>query len=484
MAENSYLHYHFFVREKVLRYIRERKLMRAGDRVCVAVSGGADSVALLRVLLELRNELGIVISVAHFNHLLRGEASDTDQAFTSALAREHELEFFTIRGEVQEIAEKRKKGLEETARELRYGWLKRIAESGRKLDKIATGHTLDDLAETVLMKFLRGAGTRGLAGIFPQLDPGTREYPLSASRLSFHGSQLVRPLLGVTRAEVEDYLTTIGQKWREDESNRDLHFQRNRVRHQLLPLLEREYNPNIRQVLSEVAEVARAEEEYWNAVASEEIALRTPSRQSLRLDGFAELPLAVQRRVLRRFLTFRSCDAGFEHIENALHCAFGEIEKTTLPGDYLAWRQGTCLQLLTPQEQQARVASGGGYEYRVMIPGMVHVEEIGLTLQTVVVPRKLVTGEARSSGSLMSAELLGPELMVRNWRPGDRFHPVHSGSEQKLKRLFSERHVPAGQRSSWPLALYGSQIVWVRGFPVARAFAWRGSGDAVKIEVC
>jgi tRNA(Ile)-lysidine synthase len=468
------------VREKVLRYILERNLMRAGDRVAVAVSGGADSVALLRVLLELRTELGIVVVVAHFNHLLRGEASDADQAFTAAIAREHQLEFFTIRGDVQEVAQRRKKGVEETARELRYKWLNEVADS-RKIDAIATGHTLDDLAETVLMKFLRGSGTRGLAGIYPQLEPGPQQYQPYSPGSCFSTAYIVRPLLGVSRSSVEDYLTALGQAWREDESNLDHRFQRNRVRHQLLPLLEREYNPNIRQVLGEVAEIARAEEDYWNKVASGEIALRTPSRCSLRLNGFAELPLAVQRHVLKSFLG--GGETGFEHIENALRCALGEIEKTTLPGGYLVWRQGTCLQVLTPEEQQARAVSGVNYEYRIMVPGMVHVKEIGLTLQTVVIPKKRVTDEERSSNSLMAAELLGAELVVRNWRPGDRFWPVHSKSEEKLKRLFSEQHIPAGQRPGWPVVVRDSQIVWVRGLPVARAFAWTGTGDGVKIEM-
>ena len=157
------------MREKVLGYILDRKLLRAGDRVAVAVSGGADSVALLRVLIELRSELGIVVSVAHFNHGLRGEASEADEAFVAGLAKQHDLEFFSGRGDVRDHALTRKLGLEVAARDLRYRWLASVAESN-KLNEIATGHTLDDQAETVLLKFLRGAGTRGLAGIYPVLE--------------------------------------------------------------------------------------------------------------------------------------------------------------------------------------------------------------------------------------------------------------------------------------------------------------------------
>jgi len=646
------------VREKVLRYILERKLMRAGDRVAVAVSGGADSVALLRVLLELRTELGIVISVAHFNHGLRGETSEADEAFVAELARQYDLEFFCGRGDVRDHALTSKLSVEAAARELRYCWLTSLAET-HKLDEIATAHTLDDQAETVLLKFLRGAGTRGLAGIYPEIaigakapdpfQPTEREPEEAVSRrhiglpqckeadknqprmgrksLAQHGAaggvlgkrdnrpesrrdgrgydtvseaadpriqsaergteaplhrdndprhpgaRIVRPLLEVTREEVELYLTALGQSWREDESNLDHRFARNRVRHVLLPLLEREYNPNIRQVLSDAAELSRAEEEYWNVLVdwelearqrtkteippglkpdgpvagngtaeavpfqssaaescptvseptseaaertegsgSADLQVRVPapyichpkpalagggsafqafspgaeavprqtsaSEQCLSLVNFAELPLALQRRLLKRLLESQQIPADFQHIEKLLRCALGELPKAELPGGRLAVRQGGCLELQAPQAEPPL----SGYEYRLPVPGEVRIAELGLTLRSVPVPQEFAN-EAGPPESLLGAELLGPELVIRNWRPGDRFWPLHSKSEEKLKRLFSERHIPAEQRPSWPVVLSDPQIVWVLGFPVGRAFAWSGSGDAVKIEL-
>src|SRR5271165_6896574 len=280
MAESGRLHYHLPVRSEVLRYICESGLMRAGDRVGVAVSGGADSVALLRVLLELRAELGIVLAGAPFNHGLRAEESESDQAFVTDLAHHHGLEFFAGRGDVREHALNSKLSIEAAGRELRYEWFARLAEEQR-FDSVATGHTLDDQAETVLLKFLRGAGTRGRAGIYPQMFRGAER------KIRF-----VRPLLCVTRDEVETYLTSLSQGWREDESNLDCLFARNRVRHELLPLLEREYNPNLRRVLGDTAEVSRAEEEYWHQLAERELESRTsgakaPSKVDS-LDGTAE----------------------------------------------------------------------------------------------------------------------------------------------------------------------------------------------------
>ena len=560
------------MREKVLRYIRERRLMRAGDRVCVAVSGGSDSVALLRVLLELRTELGIVVSVAHFNHGLRGEASEADEAFVAELARQYDLEFFCGRGNVRDHALTSKLSVEAAARELRYRWLTSLPESHR-LDEIATGHTLDDQAETVLLKFLRGAGTRGLAGIYPEIAIGAEsqdpfqptergpEEPLHWDNDPRQpGARIVRPLLEVTREEVELYLTALGQTWREDESNLDHRFARNRVRHELLPLLGRGYNPNLQRVLSDAAELSRAEEEYWRVLVERELEARQrikteipprlepstgvagdgtaeavpfqsggpepcptvpepaskaaertegsgsadlqvrvlapytchpkpalvgggsafPTRASARLGlgDFAQLPLALQRRLLKRLLESQQIPADFQHIEKMLRCALGELPKAELPAGWLAVRQGGCLELRAPQAEPPL----SGYEYRLPVPGEVRIAELGLTLRSVPVPQAFAS-EAGPPDTLLSAELIGPELIVRNWCPGDRFWPLHSKSEEKLKRLFAEQHIPAERRPSWPLVLCDSQIVWMRGFPVARAFAWSGSGDAVKIEL-
>ncbi len=483
------------MRDKVLRYIRDRGLMRAGDRVCVAVSGGADSVALLRVLLELRAELGIVLSVAHFNHLLRGEDSEADQAFTAALAEQHALPFFTTRGAVPNIAACRKKGLEETARELRYAWLHDIGIENR-LGVIATAHTLDDQAETVLMKFLRGAGTRGLGGIYPEVNlaanapdffepPDDRREgpPEPGGHSSRHTVRLARPLLGTTRAEVESWLASLGQDWREDTSNLDGRFTRNRVRHELLPLLERDYNPNLRQVLSETAEVARAEEEYWESVAARELAARVRPSASrlLHLEGLGELPLALRRRVLKGFVESAGGAADFEHIQNLLRCAAGEIDSTILPGDWLVSRQGDCLRILDASYKQSGSDTGREYSYRLSVPGTVYLEAIGLTLQAKIV--RPSEAEAQAPGTLLVASALAAELTVRNWRPGDRYWPAHAGSEVKLKRLFSEAKVPENKRATWPVVLSGDHIAWVRGFLVARQYAWRpGKGDAVKVE--
>jgi tRNA(Ile)-lysidine synthase len=268
--------------ERVLLHIRREELLRAGERVGVAVSAGIDSVALLRVLLELRGELGIVLSVVHFNHRLRGAESDADQEFVAGLARKHGLEFYCDGDDVAGHAAGEHLSLETAARDLRYGFFRYLLGQDRAsgpqglkpdtsvpplrgpegplfhgvaLTKIVTGHTLDDQAETVLMRMIRGTGMRGVGGIQPRIAVEGDEGEISG--------EIVRPLLGYRHRELERYLEEIGQGWREDSSNDDERFTRNRVRKLVMPLLEREFNPSVAENLAELAEIARGEEDYW-----------------------------------------------------------------------------------------------------------------------------------------------------------------------------------------------------------------------------
>src|SRR6476661_9885566 len=205
-----------------------------GDRAGVAVSGGADSVALLRLLLELRVELGLVLSVIHFHHQIRGAEADADQQFVADLAREHNLEAHFASGDVPAAAAEEGVSLEAAARALRYGCFGKLVAEGR-LDKVMTAHTLDDQAETVLLKLLRGAGTRGLAGIYPlvSLDEATMHAVATqpdAQRAQRRNKAIVRPLLATTRADLQHFLADVKQAWREDSSNLELRHTRNRIR--------------------------------------------------------------------------------------------------------------------------------------------------------------------------------------------------------------------------------------------------------------
>ena len=325
------------------------------------------------------------------------------------------------------------------------------------------------------MKFLRGAGTRGLAGIHPVL---IRD-----------GVRIVRPLLETSRAEVEGYLHSLGQPWREDHTNRDTRHTRNRIRRELLPLLERDYNPNLRQLLNETAEIARDEEAAWEVLTAkcldqwhrDERHLLLQDQPSGNLSEFLSESVALQRRALKCFLERNGIAIEFHHVESVRLCAHRDGSVVSLPGGWQAKREGHWLELIS-RSSTAETPGRGSYEYCLPLPGRCIVSESGVVLRATIVPAEAAA--LAPPGSLLCLTKIGPNLLIRNWQPGDRFRPAHTSSEEKLKRLFSDRHIPADQRPVWPVALAGEQIVWVRGFPAAHDYAWvPGSGDALRIDV-
>ncbi len=321
-------------------------MVAAGDRIGIAVSGGADSVALLRVLLELRGELGVVLSVVHLNHRLRGAEADADAAFVAELAATHGVELHATSQDAAVIARAQELSLEAAGRQLRYQFFARLQEG--KVDRVATGHTADDQAETVLLRLIRGAGTRGLAGIH-------------ATRTSQHlqggrgegRKQIIRPLLGVRRAAIEAYLRSIGQPWREDATNRDPKFLRNRVRHELMPLLERDFNPAAVRALCDTAEIAAAEEVFWEeqigALVSKET--ETQPAASLPVNLLRAQPVAMQRRLVRRLADAARLALDFQHVEavREFATAKGKAELAVLPRGWRAVIEGGQLRFVAPQ---------------------------------------------------------------------------------------------------------------------------------------
>jgi tRNA(Ile)-lysidine synthetase-like protein len=238
---------------RILGSLKSQEMLRPGDRVGVAVSGGADSVALLLLLLELREKLGIVLSVVHFNHNLRGRASDADEEFVAKLAAKHGVEFHTDSVHVAAKAKRERANLEDAARRARHGFFQSLVESG-KLTRIAVAHTADDQAETVLAHLMRGTGLTGLGGI----------HPVSGN--------VFRPLLGVRRNELRKFLRAKKQNWREDVTNRDTTKMRARIRKKLLPLLEKRFQPSIVNHLATLADLAREDESFFGAVTDQRAA--------------------------------------------------------------------------------------------------------------------------------------------------------------------------------------------------------------------
>jgi tRNA(Ile)-lysidine synthase len=461
--------------EQVAATISRYRMLEAGQTVGVAVSGGADSVCLLHVLRELAPRSNLRLRVLHLNHKLRGAESDADAVSVRDLAAGFGFDF-TLR-EVDLAAAPG--NLEEAAREARLAFFQDQIAAGA-VDRVATGHTRSDQAETVLFRFLRGAGTAGLAGIRPVTRSG-----------------LIRPLISVTRSEVEQYLRERGIPWREDSTNRSLEFARNRIRHQLLPSLVREWNPAMVQALAHTADWALAEEAYWEGEMDRLVArLEAAGYFSiqngfvfLNTGGLRELPVAGARRLIRNAMEIVKGDLAaveFAHVNAVLHLAettegHGRIQPPGLDiirsFDWLRFAKPAAVPGLETRN----------YSFAVVLPGEFPIpgENFSISLELFEKTADQMACEfVYNSGMVwVDQERLSGALTLRNWRPGDRYHAFGSSGEQKIKSLFQEFRVPLWERRHWPVLTDGNSVVWARRFgPATGVIARPETRRLLKIE--
>ncbi len=441
------------MRATVSRY----RMVAPGEKVVVAVSGGPDSLALLHGLRTLRDELGITLHAAHLNHLLRGDAARADAEYVRALAAEMGLPVTVEEVAVADLARGRGLSIEEAGREARYAFYQRVREAAGAA-RVALGHTADDQAETVLMRLLRGAGPAGLAGIPPVRD-----------------GWIVRPLIAVTRRMVEDYCRAVGLEPCRDESNRDPAHLRNRVRWDLLPRLEREYNPALRRALVHLADVLR-EEDAWLAglVAGEygRLAREDVNGIRLALKDWENRPLALRRRLVREAaarLLGRPAPLEFGHVEAVLGLTGAPVgSRLDLPGGLVARREYAHVHIGGSQAPGGVAA--GGFSYPLPVPGRVAVPEAGLILEADLRPAgaevdkdPAPAGPGRFAVHLDADRCVLP-LTVRSRRQGDRFWPAGLGAAKKLKDFFISAKVPREERDRIPLVTGGDgSILWVVG---------------------
>jgi tRNA(Ile)-lysidine synthase len=422
----------------------DTSLLKPGLRVAVGLSGGADSVALTRTLAARAVDLGIVLHVAHLHHGLRGQEADLDQQFAADLAQTLGVQFHTHSVDTVTEATEHHESIEEAGRRLRYAWFRELMTAGR-VDAVATAHTLDDQAETVLGKFLRGAWTEGLSGIHPVV-----EFPEGC---------ILRPMLPVTRSQVEAYLAGLHQSWREDTSNQDHAYTRNRLRHQLLPELE-QWNPRIRQHLSNMAELARDEEAFWDTeitrLAQQLFLTGRPVRgggrasstdSSIAIDTVrlaAQSP-AMQRRLLRHAAAQFGASLSFEATEALRQIGISGRggQQLALPGPLTAERTPRELRLSPPKAG----ATAKSPEAQLPVPGEVFA--FGLRFRS-------ASAQPASSA------------IVRNWRPGDRVTLRYSSGPRKIKEVLERLKVTGSARAQWPVVEWQGQIVWMQGVELAQ----------------
>jgi tRNA(Ile)-lysidine synthase len=443
------------VLQRVAKVITRYNMFTRGAHVGVAVSGGADSVCLLHLLTELSREWNLALTVLHLDHGLRGEESRADAAFVRELAAS-----LGWGVQVREAHLDPNDNLEQAAREARLAFF-REAMLDASLACVATGHTRDDQAETVLFRFLRGSGTAGLAGIRPSTQHG-----------------MVRPLIETRRAEIEQYLRDRSLPWREDSTNFTSQFARNRIRRGLLPQLEREWNPALRETLVQTAEWARAEESYWKAEI-DRLAIRclTESNGFVLIDvEQAPLPLAAARRMVRRAIErvkgdLRGID--FLHVESILAMAaapegHGRVQAPGID----VFRSFNWLRF---GPIVADSLSDRNYRVEAAIPGIAHAPVAGVEISLEVLENppdfNSITSVYNEDMGWLDRDRLSGSLTLRNWRPGDQYQPIGRSRAEKIKSLFQEFRIPLWERRHWPVLIDGESIVWARQFGVAVGFA-------------
>lgn len=430
----------------------------AGERVAVAVSGGADSVALLVAMADAREDTGLVLSAVHVHHGLRGAEADGDVQFVTELAKKLDVPLRIEQGDVTSLAAERRQGIEEAARSLRYRVFQELLAS-REVDTVATAHTLDDQSETVLMKMLRGAWTEGLGGIAPVV---------TVEGIGGGRGRIVRPLLEVTRAEIVAYLEGRGQPWREDSTNQELAFTRNRVRHTLLPQL-REFQPRIAEQLARMAAVARDEETWWGRELARVMpGMVLPGKPvrgggranstrpgeggvAIELERLRALHPALQRRVLRAAaeqvggaLTFDQTEA-LRVLTGLNERGGGKRGKVELGAGLTAERTARELRIV----RIAETTPGAPLpELMVPMPGVLDAVEYGLRVTT--------------NGSLPDRTT----LLLRTPRAGDQVRLAHSGGVKTVKEALERQGLSAAERRACPVLAVGSRIVWMSGMEV------------------
>lgn len=451
---------------RVRRFATRHRLWAPRARVVAALSGGADSVAQLIVLRDLAAEGVLSLAgAAHLNHTLRPTAV-RDEAFCRALCARLEVPYVSETLDVAGEAAASRQSIEVAARRLRYAFLERARQS-LAADHIAVAHTLDDQAETVLLRLLRGAGPHGLRGVPP-----------------VRGA-VVRPLLDCSRGELRSMLAARGEAWVEDETNADVAVPRNRVRHELLPLLAERFQPAVSRVLARTADVARVEDAYLEAAARElgaRVLQSKPGGLAVAAAALRQAPLALQRRVVRLALSAAGAKRApdLADVDRALAVC-------SAAGPHAAEVAGLRVERFSPGTvlliRAAAPSTSAPLPTRSLtVPGTVDLPELGPGCRVVALwPIQEQTAHAAPRHRVALRRGVASPMVVRGRRPGDRVRPVGVGGSKKLQDLLVDRKVPADQRDRVPVVTDAAgRIVWVPGHAVdADALAAGGEDDVI-----
>ena len=473
---------------RVCHTIASHAMIRPGDRIGLGVSGGADSVAMLRIFADLQTKLGIMIFVLHFHHQLRGADADDDERFVKILAEQCHFPFVSGRSDVASKAKLLRRNVEDTARRLRYEFFNSAAEA-HGLNRIAVAHTADDQAETVLSHILRGTGLTGLAGIYPVAE------------------LIIRPLLELGRQQLRDFLSSSGQAWREDITNKDTSHMRARIRHRLIPLLLRDFDSAAVTRLARLAKHARENEAFWRLLEDtcfEALAIReSPSSISVKISDLlfplqsftfpasreqqtTDSAMALTRRLIRKiYAELRGSHEQLtsRHVDSVVDLATKSQSgaRINLPGiwverifERLVFTSGIVASEATQEGESPEV--NRGFSYTVSRPerpesASIVVTEIHRRFNLKIVDWPPSPRDTVSSRIAFDVERVRWPLVLRNWLPGDAYRPQGTRSARKVKRLLLESRIPRSSRASWPILTSQGKVIWASGCPVAEEVA-------------
>lgn len=427
--------------------IGARRLFRDGQRILVAVSGGLDSMVLLHLLHRLATVHRWKLTVAHFNHQLRGAKSNADERLARTTARKLKLPFVAGRGDVREVARKNGLSVEMAARKLRHAFLAGIAAK-LKIPTVALAHHADDQVELFFLRLLRGAGGEGLAGMkWSNGSPGAPKI------------RLARPLLDLSKSALQSFANENKIAFLEDASNASIDIQRNRVRHELIPLLTRHYQPALARSVLRLMEVVGAEAEFAADTARAWL-------KGKRKPGFEHLPVAVQRRVVHEQLTELKLAPDFDLIER-LRLNFGQW--IAVSADYSVFRDEAGVVHGRQLESFQFSSKRRGFSLSAE-KGEITFD--GLRINWQIADNNGMVSAGKGGGvEYFDADKVGASICLRGWQPGDRFQPIGTGSAKKLQDLFTNLKVPRGERHRRVVAATGQgELFWVEGLRMAEKF--------------
>jgi tRNA(Ile)-lysidine synthase len=429
-------------------------MLEPGEHVLVAVSGGADSMALLICMHDLAPRMDLKLTVAHLNHCLRGAEANEDEEFVQRASARLGWPFVSACVDVRARAAADGRNLEEAAREARYEFLRKTA-ARVNAGKIATGHTLNDQAETVLLRLMRGSGPGGLGGIH-----------------AVSGDRLIRPLIECGRAQVLEFLSRRQAEYREDATNQDLHYRRNRVRHELMPYLEKHFNPRLVETLAREASFGSAIHDFLETQASLHVErLRIPIEDGIAMPAqeLFQLHPALRHQIVRRALrellgSLRGIRS--VHIEEILQlCGHRKSGKRIeLPRATAAMNNLGNLEL-----RKGKHELHAEFRYELPLPGRCRIPEAELEIIATVLENPFSNAEPRGEGTyaLLDLDALPATLTVRSRLPGDRYG---GSGHRKVKKMLLAARIPSAVRITIPMVVAGEAVIWIPGFKPAKLY--------------